>query len=134
MKCADCGANIYDDVNRCQYCGAYQNQPQQNAYQAPPQGQYQQVYQQPPAQPVVVNVFNDSAGRVFANVSARSRWVAFFLCLFLGYLGAHRFYVGKVGTGILYLLTAGLGGFGWVLDLVFILCGTYKDQQGRRLV
>ena len=53
------------------------------------------------------------------------------LCFFLGALGVHRFYVGKVGTGILMLLT--LGGFGiWTLiDFVMIACSAFKDAQGR---
>jgi TM2 domain-containing membrane protein YozV len=50
-------------------------------------------------------------------VPVRSKGVAFLLWLFLGLLGAHRFYLGKIGTGILYLLTGGVFGIGWVIDL-----------------
>jgi TM2 domain-containing membrane protein YozV len=52
------------------------------------------------------------------------------LCFFLSCLGIHRFYVGKIGTGILMLLT--LGGFGiWsLIDFVMIACGSFKDAQG----
>ena len=52
------------------------------------------------------------------------------LCLFLGSLGVHRFYVGKVGTGILQLIT--LGGLGiWALiDLIIIVTGNFKDKEG----
>lgn len=60
----------------------------------------------------------------------RSKWVAFFLCLFLGAIGIHRFYVGKIGTGILYILTAGFGGVGIVLDLIFIVMGAFRDKAG----
>ena len=51
------------------------------------------------------------------------------LCFFLGALGAHRFYVGKIGTGILQLVT--LGGLGiWVLvDFIIIVTGSFKDKQ-----
>lgn len=68
------------------------------------------------------------------NVSPKSRLVALLLCLFLGYLGLHRFYVGKNGTGILIIITIG-GFFGiWVLiDLVMIIVGSFTDKQGRRL-
>lgn len=51
----------------------------------------------------------------------KNKWVSFFLCLFLGYLGAHRFYEGKIGTGILYLFTVGLCGIGVLVDLIIIL-------------
>ncbi len=54
--------------------------------------------------------------------------VALLLCIFLGEIGAHRFYVGKIGTGILYLLTCGLFGIGWVIDIILIVAGSFKDQ------
>lgn len=50
-----------------------------------------------------------------------NKWVAFFLCLFLGVLGAHKFYEGKTGMGVLYLFTFGLFGIGWLIDLIKIL-------------
>jgi len=55
------------------------------------------------------------------------------LCFFLGYLGMHRFYAGKVGTGILMVLT--LGGFGlWTLiDFIFIVTGNFKDKNGLKI-
>ncbi|MCI2424675.1 TM2 domain-containing protein [Candidatus Acetothermia bacterium] len=68
------------------------------------------------------------------NVSEKKRLVAFLLCLFLGVLGFHRFYVGKIGTGILWLLTAGVFGIGALVDLVMIILGSFKDKDGRPLV
>jgi TM2 domain-containing membrane protein YozV len=58
---------------------------------------------------------------------------AILLCFFLGGLGAHRFYVGKIGTGILMILT--LGGLGiWVIiDFVMIVIGSFTDKEGRAL-
>ncbi len=52
------------------------------------------------------------------------------LCFFLGALGVHRFYVGKIGTGIVQLLT--LGGLGiWALvDFIMVVTGNFKDGQG----
>ncbi len=51
----------------------------------------------------------------------KNKWVAFLLCFFLGYLGAHRFYDRKYFTGILYLLTGGFFGIGWIIDTIAIL-------------
>ena len=51
----------------------------------------------------------------------KNKWTALLLCLFLGGVGAHKFYEGKVGMGILYILTIGLFGIGVVVDLIAIL-------------
>ncbi len=58
---------------------------------------------------------------------------AFLLCFFLGLLGVHRFYVGKIGTGLLQLVT--VGGFGiWALvDFIMIICGVFTDKQGNKI-
>ena len=51
----------------------------------------------------------------------KSKWAAFFLCLFFGVFGIHKFYEGRVLLGIVYLLTLGLCGVGVVIDLVILL-------------
>ena len=51
------------------------------------------------------------------------------LCFFLGGLGVHRFYVGKVGTGILMLLTLGGLGIWTIIDFIVIACGNFKDKN-----
>ena len=69
-----------------------------------------------------------------AGISPKSRLVTLLLCFFLGFIGVHRFYVGKIGTGILMIVTF-CGFFGiWVLiDLIMIVCGAFKDKEGRRV-
>lgn len=62
--------------------------------------------------------------------SEKSKAVALLLCVFLGFFGAHRFYVGKVGTGILWIFTVGGMGFGWIVDLVLICCNKFTDKSG----
>ncbi len=66
--------------------------------------------------------------------SSKSRLAALLLCFFLGYLGIHRFYAGKVGTGLIWLVTAGLFGVGIVVDFILILLGSFTDREGRRLL
>ena len=51
---------------------------------------------------------------------AKSKWISFFLCLFVGVFGAHKFYEGRILLGILYLFTGGLFGVGVVVDLVIL--------------
>ena len=64
--------------------------------------------------------------------SNKSRLAATLLCLFVGIFGVHRFYVGKIGTGILLLLlsSTGIGEIWCLIDLILILCGQFKDSDG----
>lgn len=68
------------------------------------------------------------------NASPKSRLVAILLCFFVGVLGIHRFYVGRVGSGLAIILTVG-GFFGiWpFIDLIVLACGNFKDKKGRVL-
>ena len=68
------------------------------------------------------------------QISPRSRLGALLFCLFLGVFGAHRFYVGKVWTGILTILTVGgFCGIWPMVDLILIAIGSFRDQEGRRV-
>ena len=67
-------------------------------------------------------------------VSRKSKVTAIILCILLGWLGGHRFYVGKVGTGLLYLFTAGLFGVGVLIDLIMLLLGNFSDKFGYPLI
>lgn len=53
------------------------------------------------------------------------------LCFFLGGLGVHRFYVGKIGTGILMILTLGGLGIWTLIDFILIVVGRFKDKEGK---
>jgi TM2 domain-containing membrane protein YozV len=66
-------------------------------------------------------------------VSDKSRLAAALLAWFFGYLGIHRFYVGKVGTGILQILTIGGLGVWTLIDCIIILLGSFRDSNGRAL-
>lgn len=88
-----------------------------------------------PAAPPVVQMPPKPTIDQFGNpISPKFRLAAALLAWFLGIFGIHRFYVGKVGTGILMIVT--LGGLGiWALiDFIVILVGSFKDKEGRLLI
>jgi restriction system protein len=62
--------------------------------------------------------------------SDKKKWTAFWLCLLLGWVGAHRFYVGKIGTGLIFLFSFGFLGIGIIYDLLCIILGSFKDNVG----
>ena len=111
--CKFCGTSIPIDAVMCTSCGR----------------QVEELKSAQASQPQIVinnensnvnsNVNNNLNGFIAAR--ARNKWVAFFLCFFLGFIGAHKFYEGKTGMGILYLFTAGFFGIGWFIDLIALL-------------
>lgn len=107
--CRSCGRQLSASADYCPICGQSTR----------PQAAHAPTYYPPAQQP---NVIINNVNTVNAvNGRERDKWVAFLLCLFLGYFGAHKFYEGKVGMGILYLLTAGLIGIGWLIDCIILL-------------
>ncbi len=68
------------------------------------------------------------------DVSEKSRLYALLINLFVGWAGGHRYYVGKIGSGVLMLITMGGFGMWWVIDLVMISIGAFKDKDNKPLV
>ncbi len=108
--CKFCGEKIDADCVVCPHCGKQVKDLKSEQTQP---------------QIVINNANNNSNTNVNAGIAPGCRmvnkWVSFWLCVFLGYLGAHKFYEGKIGMGILYMCTAGLFGIGWILDIFTIL-------------
>lgn len=74
-------------------------------------------------------------GQTFIQQSPPKDWfVSLILAIFLGMFGVHRFYAGKVGTGILMLLTFGGFGIWWLIDFIMIATGSFTDKQKQPLV
>ena len=67
------------------------------------------------------------------NTSPNDWVVCFILVIFLGFWGVHRFYVRKIGTGILMLLTFGGLGIWWFIDLILIAVASFRDKEGRQI-
>jgi len=109
MFCKNCGAELSDESTFCPKCGTAKNStPVQKTV---PSATQTPVYQGP--------------------ISPKSRLAALLLCFFVGVLGVHRFYVGKIGTGIIWIVTLGGGfGIGTLVDFIMIICGSFKDKEG----
>lgn len=133
-KCPSCGADVTPGAAFCPNCGAELPKTPQQAQQAAKAAPAPQP--QPAQQPTIVinnsntNTNTNKASGVDMMTSPKSRWLALALCFFFGGLGVHRFYVGKIGSGILYLCTCGLFGIGWVIDFFKILFGSFRDKYG----
>ena len=73
-------------------------------------------------------------GAPAGQVSDKSRLAALLLNFFLGPFGVHRFYVGKIGTGLLQLFTLGALGIWSLVDFILIAVGAFTDKEGRKLL
>lgn len=107
--CKHCAATIPLDAVICTACG---RQVETLA------GAQNNGGNQPP--PIIINNSNTNTNNGYAG-RQKNKWVAVLLCFFLGVIGAHRFYEGKIASGILYLFTVGLGGVGVIIDLIILL-------------
>jgi hypothetical protein len=133
--CAYCGkpycTECLVEANGRLYCKADIAHVMNEMRSAPQAGAYQQM---PPIHIYNNNMNTNSHGGMAGFYPYKKKWLAAVLCLFLGYLGIHRFYVGKIGTGLLWFFTLGFGGLGVLLDLIIILVGGFRDKASMPLV
>lgn len=116
IYCAYCKGRVLPTDRKCPSCGSTsfvttEEASPQRATLTEPEPQYVPVAEEAP----------------------KNRWIALGLCLVGGCVGLHRFYVGKIGTGVVYLLTGGGFFFGALADFFSILFGYFRDKSGRKL-
>ena len=107
--CKFCGEQIPEDAVICTKCGR----------------QVEEFKKSNEPQQIVINNSNANVNTnqnvVGVAGSPKSKLVSILLLVFLGFFGAHKFYEGKVGMGILYLCTGGLCGIGLIIDFIALL-------------
>ena len=109
--CKHCGESIHKDAIICIKCGL--------------QVEEFKGSQNPN---IVINNNNNNSRDVGMyrgrgkRIMARNKWIALALCIFIGFLGGHKFYEEKIGLGVLYIFTCGLFGIGIIVDIISILC------------
>lgn len=102
MKCESCGAPV--ENGKCTYCG--------------------RMYTTTPAdfeQSTETESYSYSTQNTMSRGKKKDKLVSLLLCIFLGMFGAHKFYEEKIGMGILYFLTAGIFGIGWIVDIILLI-------------
>lgn len=134
MYCQKCGAEIQPGVRICTACGELQPGSKfckhcgqaidKDCVLCPQCGK--QIEEIRAEQPQVI--INNSNSNINTNTNQvggfgrpKNKWAAVLLCLFLGLVGGHKFYEGKIGMGILYIFTVGLFGIGAIVDLIALL-------------
>ena len=124
--CKFCGEKIAMDAVICPKCGR----------------QVEQLQTSKNFLPIIINNNNNNNNNNNASSTATGapsfssihltqsgkrcyKWISLLLCIWLGFIGGHKFYVGKIGTGILYACTCGLFCLGWFFDFFNILGKTH---------
>lgn len=125
MKCPNCNAEVTGRF--CAYCGS----------EMPKEKEAINITDN--RNTVINNYYTQAAPTTSAPArkrtqpapvySNKSKVVALILCILLGYFGAHYFYIGKPGIGVLYICTLGLFGIGWLVDIYRIASGTFRDKN-----
>lgn len=129
--CPNCGTKAGDKGKQCPRCQtSYFSPACPNCGYSPQNEMYhRQIMQQNAGQPTVVNNHYETSfgGTPNQNTNmlksgrACDKSISLILCILFGYLGAHKFYEGKSGLGILYLFTVGLFFIGWIGDILSLL-------------
>lgn len=148
ITCPECGKEVSDKAASCPSCGAPLNNLKfckhcgekidKECIICPRCGKQVEQLESFSGKNIVINNNNNNNSSSSSSASASAsavamatqvaymrgkpinKWVSLVLCIFLGMFGAHKFYEGKSGMGILYIFTVGLFGIGWIIDIISI--------------
>lgn len=137
INCTECGNQISDMASKCPHCGVplkekkfckhCGEQIDKDCVICPKCGKQVEQLNDGNSNIIINNNVSSSssASATATNIAPiyigrpKNKWIALLLCIFT--ICGHKFYEGKVGMGILYLLTAGLFGIGWIIDIIVLL-------------
>jgi hypothetical protein len=131
MKCPNCGAELNN--YHCEYCDSDFAEFKHTSEHAPHvviNNYFDSDAADNAKERASENVYEHTVYVNYEYVSSKSRTLTLLLAFFLGCLGVHRFYTGRIGLGIAELFTCGLFGIGWIVDIILALTGCMKDGQG----
>lgn len=137
IKCPECGERISENAASCPYCGTPMNdkifckfcgkQIDKDCVICPECGKQIKELNQASDKNIIINNNVTASASASANAyvpnvhgQPKNKWISFLLCFFT--ICGHKFYEGKIGMGVIYLLTAGLFGIGWIIDIFSLLC------------
>lgn len=137
INCPECGSQISDLAKNCPSCGAplkekkyckhCGEQIDKDCVICPKCGKQVEELNDPNKN-IIINNNNNVSASASASASitapvyvgkAKNKWISLLLCIFT--VCGHKFYEGKIGMGIIYLLTVGLFGIGWIIDIIKLL-------------
>ncbi len=112
--CKYCASKIPEDAVLCTNCGRQVEELKNNSSQP-------NIVINNDNSSVNTNVNKNTVSASMHCGRAKNKWVSLLLCIFLGFFGAHKFYEGKIGMGIIYLFTGGLFCIGLIIDFFALL-------------
>ena len=92
-----------------------------------------EIHETAPACPSCGATQGGTKSKIVGEKSDKDFVTALLLCFFLGMFGVHRFYVGKIGTGVLQLFTLGCFGIWTFVDFLMIVMSKFKDSDGKNI-
>lgn len=128
FKCKNCGATSYEKVDKstykCKYCGYKEEVIHEDDKKDAEIQELKEAIEELTETQRQAQMERDSV--------SKHALISFLICLFVGYLGVHKFMEGKIVTGILYIFTFGLFGIGVTIDCIVKLVNLVSTVKNNR--